>query len=84
VWIVAKGVKLCLSGYFVCLWTSQEVQRGVPHAGQDSTRRVIPLALHWQHIQTHTTTFFFLDGIALTEANRGSVKSRRAPERADY
>jgi hypothetical protein len=29
------------------LCTSQDVQRGVPHAGQDSIRRVIPVALHW-------------------------------------
>jgi hypothetical protein len=47
----ASWPKSCFRGgeasYFVCLCTSQETQRGVPHAGQDSTKSVIPLALHW-------------------------------------
>jgi hypothetical protein len=45
--IVETAKLACLSLHFVCLWTSQDIHRGVPHAGQDSTKSVMPLALHW-------------------------------------
>ena len=41
-----------LTIYFVCLWTSHELHRGTPQAGQDSTSRVIPLALHWHWVSS--------------------------------
>ena len=38
------------AAYRLCLWTSHPVHLGIPHPGQYSVDRVIPLALHWHWI----------------------------------
>lgn len=73
---IVKGIHR--PDYFVCLWTSQEVHRAVPHPGQLPIDSVIPLASQTHCIyllamrtsiddfgltQTHTHTTTFFFGL---------------------